>query len=122
LDGEIDEVGVHNHPVRWPEGSIVAEEQSRGDLRPAKHEPKQNNQPKRAQETYLNLSFELKQALTHSGRASPSPRPSSLGSARPACTYIKQKSRSSCTKKRTMEELMGKGEIIWRLTSVWSSC
>jgi hypothetical protein len=35
LDGEIDEVGVHNNPVRRPERHVVAEEQRRGDLRPA---------------------------------------------------------------------------------------
>jgi hypothetical protein len=51
LDGEVDEVGVHNHPIRWPERRVVAEEKSRRDLRPAHHKPKRHNQPKLAYET-----------------------------------------------------------------------
>ena len=51
LDGEVDEVGVHNHPIRRPERRVVAEEQSRRDLRPAQHKPKRHNQPKQAYQT-----------------------------------------------------------------------
>lgn len=50
---------------------------------------------------------EHKQALTHSGRASPCPRPSSCGSAHPPCTYHKQKIRIPGSINLTVEERTG---------------